>query len=237
MKIARDEEKERWLLDRVKGWLNRHPRSGIHVSDLLYPRKTYWRRVDPKPMTDVEAGYFIAGQGHHFIVEAIIEGDKKGKGADAGTHEWEGIYYSPDSRLQLDPTEFKTSRAKYGPKNDDEETLLKEYVLYLKQLFPYMAIEGRTKGNLIILYLNLKNKELNKTVPQFRWYTVELTPEEIEQWRTKLKIAKARLETAIAANDHKALPLCPPFMCIDCLWKKKCDPKNTDPKKEKEVKA
>ena len=63
------------MYKKVKAWLTKRPRSqdGWHVSDLLYPRKAYFQRLDPKPMTDVQAGYFIAGHGHHHVVEAILK--------------------------------------------------------------------------------------------------------------------------------------------------------------------
>lgn len=74
MKIARDKTIERKILDKIKEHLSRAPRSQDkwHVSDLLYPRKAYWQRVDPQPMTDLQALYFLAGRAHHGILEACL---------------------------------------------------------------------------------------------------------------------------------------------------------------------
>jgi hypothetical protein len=238
MNIERDIEREREVYDKVKAWLTRFPRVELHVSDLQYPRKAYFQRIDPKPLSDEQAGYFIAGHGHHYMIEAIIDPEKgrkkkgdKEKGSDSGTYDFDGLKYSPDIRLPT-VTEFKTSRAQYGPKNDEKATLLKEYKQYLKQLLMYMAIEDEGIGHIVILYLRLKNKKLNKSVPTFRVYKVTATDQEREVIRDKIRAAKALLEKALESKDHKALSLCPSFMCLDCPWKKQCDPKNTAPKKE-----
>lgn len=235
MHIQRDIEKERWVYDRVKAWLNRHPRNGIHASDLLYPRKAYFQRKDPQPTTDTQAGYYIAGHGHHYIIEAIIDDTKSKHGhSDSGTREWEGVFFSPDIRLNLAIGEIKTSRAKYGPKDDaDEAWLKKEYKLYLKQLYIYQAIEDVEEGYLIVFYLNLKQPKINKTVPTIRVFKTVVSAEERVMIREKVKAAKAKLETALVSNDHRQLELCPSFMCFDCPWAKACDPKHTKPKGEK----
>ena len=67
MIIKRSKEMERKVLDKIKAHLERAPRSldKWHVSDLLYPRKSYFQRIDPKPMTDLQAMYFLAGRAHH----------------------------------------------------------------------------------------------------------------------------------------------------------------------------
>ena len=75
MDLTRNQANEKWIVERVKTYLNKQPRGdGVHVSDLVHPRKAYWKKIDPRPMTDDEAGYFVAGRGHHEVIEAIIEG-------------------------------------------------------------------------------------------------------------------------------------------------------------------
>lgn len=223
MNIERKLGYERWLLDTVKTWLQAQPRAeGIHVSDLLYPLKAYWKRMDPQPMTDDEAGYFVAGQGHHFVLESIIAGAEKTGKADGGTHEWEGIYYSPDLETPH-PLEIKTSRARFGPKSEGQRTLASEYEHYLKQLKSYMAIRNDPVGDLLVFYLALQRSEEDKrTRPEFRWYRVELTSEELAQTRDLLRVTKADLEEALAHQDPRALAACPTWLCRGCAWATKC---------------
>jgi len=223
MKITRQAKYERWLLDKVKTWLQAQPRNpGIHVSDLLYPRKAYWKRIDPKPMTDAEAGYFIAGQGHHFILEAVIEGSKKVGKADAGSHEWEGIYYSPDIRTPH-PQEIKTTRSRTGPNTETERGYRAKYEHYLEQLKAYMAIENDPKGSLVVFYLNMEVGDGTKrTTPTFRWYDVTLTPAELGETRDKLLDTKKLIEHAVKRKDPKNLPVCPEWMGFNCPWRDKC---------------
>ena len=103
MKIQRSKKMERKVLDKIKEHLSRAPRSldKWHVSDLLYPRKSYFGRVDPQPMTDMQAMYFTAGRAHHEIIEAMLGPKRKWKFGDlmflAGLVEGEG-HFHVDSR-------------------------------------------------------------------------------------------------------------------------------------------
>ncbi len=223
MEITRKPGYEVWLLDKVKTWLQAQPRAeGIHVSDLVYPLKGYWRRVDPQPISDAEAGYFVAGQGHHYVLEAIIGGSEKVGKADGGTYEWEGIYYSPDIETPS-PVEIKTSRARFAPKSEAHRSLATEYATYLKQLTAYMAIRNQTQGDLIVFYLNLQNSERDKrSTPRFRWYRVELTEEELAHARHTLLVIKQDLEQAVSWKDPSALQPCPDWLCRSCVWATKC---------------
>ena len=224
MNIVRAPKMERWLLDGIKAWLNAQPRAkGIHVSDLLNPRKAYWQAVDPRPMTDPEAGYFVAGQGHHFVIESILEKAKQAQRADAGTYEWRGIYYSPDV-LSPHPLEIKTTRSRYGPKSDSPRGLLAEYETYLKQLKAYCAIREDGRGDLLVFYLNLEDKTTGRTVPTFQWYTISLSPQEIGQIQAELLGSKKALEKAQKTKKYRALPRCPLWLCRGCQWLKQCQP-------------
>lgn len=221
MRILRDQAGERWLLDKIKAWLEAQPRGeGYHVSELLYPRQAYWKRVDPQPMSDRNAGYFVAGLGHHYILEAIIEGSKKVGKADAGSHQWKGIYYSPDIRTPH-PEEIKTTRAKYGPKMESERGYLAEYEHYLKQLTAYMALDGDQSGGLLVFYLNLE-QENKQSYPAIRRYAVRMTLTELAQRREELLQTKALLAKAIRQKKPGILPACPAWMARNCPWAAKC---------------
>lgn len=205
------------VYEKVIAWLTRRPRSqdAWHVSDLQYPRKAYWGRIDPKPITQLQAGYFIAGIGHHNVVEAILgpRNNKKHR-ADAGEFMKEGIYFSPDLRLPY-PLEFKTSRAEFEPYD-----LEKGYSGYLQQLKMYMALMNSTKGALLVFFLVLKEGRRKK--PAFRFYKVTCTKEELTKELVQIKALSKKLTAAVKAKDQKLVPACPKWMCGDCPWNKEC---------------
>src|SRR5215510_8151345 len=102
MKVIRSKEMEAWAIKKIIAHLEARPRSdkGWHVSDLLYARKTFWRRVDPKPMTTEEALYFVAGHGHHNILEACLGKREDNGRSDSGEYEKHGLLFSPDMRMK-----------------------------------------------------------------------------------------------------------------------------------------
>jgi hypothetical protein len=229
LKVVRNEKKEAKYLADIKAWLGKRPRSkeGWHVSDLLYPRKTFWRHLKPLPLTDEEALYFVAGHGHHHVLEAILGpkvAAKDGKGrTDAGEFEKHGILFSPDMRSPH-PIEIKTSRAKYI--KADREAPKAVYEGYLKQLGSYQGLMGSKAGELLVLFLNAvkDGAEKWKTKPQLRLYDVTIDPDErkkIVGWI--LKRAKM-LTAAIKKKKVAELPLCPTWLCRDCTYFKACKP-------------
>ena len=227
MEIKRSQKMERMILDKIKAHLNRAPRSldKWHVSDLLYPRKSYWQRKDPQPMTDTQALYFTAGRAHHGILEAALGKWEKPKGdrVDAGEFEKLGIYYSPDLRMPY-PWEIKTSRSEYEPKN-----LAKGFEGYLKQLHKYQACMDNNHGGLLVLFLGLKQGW--RKVPEIRFYTVKMTDKERKAEVENIKRLVKALNTAVKTEKHDKLELCPAWMCKDCPWAEKCKPWLQDPKR------
>jgi hypothetical protein len=228
MKIARSKKMERKALDAIKAFLSRAPRSvdKWHVSDLLYPRKSYFGRVDPKPMTDLQALYFIAGRAHHGILEACLGPRKRHKRADAGEFQKHGIYYSPDLRMPY-PWEIKTTRSQYEPKKGEEK---KRYDNYLHQLNMYQAMDETDKGGLLLLYLGLRSGYSFK--PALRFYKVIFDAKDRAKKLAWMKSMAAKLSKAVKTRVHKALPLCPKYMCTDCPWFKQCKPWLDDPKRK-----
>ncbi len=222
MKIRRSEKMERKILDKMKEYLTRAPRSqdNWHVSDLLYPRKAVLGRLDPQPMTDLQAMYFIAGRAHHGILEACLGPRKKPgeKRADAGEYTGpDGIYYSPDLRMPY-PWEIKTSRSEYTPKD-----LEKGFEGYLKQLHQYQACMKDDRGGLLVFYLGLKDGRWKR--PAIRFYQVLLTAKERAAKILWMKKTAALMTKAKKSKDVSKLDLCPAWMCRECPWfKKKCKP-------------
>ena len=221
MKIVRSKEFERKILDKMKEYLSRAPRSqdAWHVSDILYPRKSVLNRVFPQPMTDLQAMYFIAGRAHHGILEAALGPRKHHGRADAGEYFKHGIYYSPDLR-QPWPWEIKTSRSEYEPKPENYE---KRYDGYLKQLSQYQACMEDDRGGLLVFYLGLKNGR--RKLPALRFYKVTMTPAERKKTIAHMKATSEAMTEAIKTKSVQKLELCPRFMCTDCpFYKKQCKP-------------
>lgn len=229
MEIRRSKKMERKILDKIKEHLSRAPRSQDkwHVSDLLYPRKSVMQRLDPQPMTDLQALYFTAGRAHHGILEAALgKWDKKAHEqarADAGEFMKHDIYYSPDLR-QPWPWEIKTSRMEYEPRDYE-----KGYDGYLKQLSQYQACMEDDRGGLLVLFLGLRNGR--RKLPALRFYKVLMSAQERAKKLLWMKKTAAAMTAAQKKKDVSELDLCPKFMCGDCPWFKKCKPWKKDPKR------
>jgi hypothetical protein len=229
IRVDRDQEAESTLTARVREWLSRGSESraaGWHASDLLEPLKAYWRRREPLPLTDRDAGIFLVGKVLHAFILAAVDGRPSVDltASDEGS-QWDealGIHYSPDRREGVRPgtlAEIKTSRSLYEPRT------VKDLETYTEQLLVYMACEQRTAGELWVLYLNAKDTS-GKTAPAFRVYRVVVTPETLSEVRQKLQARKALLEEAVASGDPTALPLCAEWKCHPerCGWWESCRP-------------
>ena len=236
MKVTRDKKGEADSLKKIKVWLNRRPRStkGFHVSDLLDPRKTFWGRVKPLPMTDKQALFFVAGHGHHNVLEAILGPKQKLAGkSDAGEFEKHGILFSPDMRFKTGPVEIKTSRAMYI-KADEEQDPIDVYKGYLKQEGSYQALMGSRTGKLLVLFLGavLDKADKWKKTPQLRQYNVIVEPVEQKKIVASLLQRAKNLTAAIKKKKWADLPLCDDWKCRDCGWFKDCKPWLQDSKRK-----
>jgi hypothetical protein len=204
MNIIRSPERTTEVLDMIRVTFQK-PREGIHLTDLLYPRRAYWQRVRPLPLTDTEIQYFLAGRGHedamHRITGLVHVGDR----------DWNGIKYGIDF-YDGHPVEMKTRR-RWLAEEGQEATV---YDTYLNQLKGYCAVENMTTGELWIWSLVEKQGEY-ATAPKYVAYMVEFTPEELEAERNRMIGGKDQLENAISAMSCSKLPICPTWMCVKKL--------------------
>lgn len=255
MKIIRSKDDEDRIYDKTRAYLNSRPRSvdKLHVSDLLYPRKAFFQKTDPKPISNLQVCYFTAGRAHHEIIEACFKekpkvhwwkravdaakaelkkgskiSDKPPKSTtDSGEHERFGVLFSPDMIWNKVPVEIKTSRMQREPASDD---YAEKYSGYLKQLKMYMALMDSARGGLMVFFLGLKNGW--RFIPEFRFYKVRLSSLELKHTLRDIKEGAAKLNKALRTKQHRRLELCPSFMCNDCVWFKKCAPWKLDPKRK-----
>lgn len=225
--VTRNRGAEADLLLKARAWVTREERApGIHATDVLDPRKAFWSKVDPKPLSDRLAMTFFVGK----MLHAFVLGDSKGAPdapTDAGSFKSEelGITYSPDVvKPDGNVAELKTSRSFQEPKSLDDIRH------YLEQLLVYMAATDTTVSELWVLYLNLRDST-NRTAPEFRVYGVSLTQGVLDGVKAQVKTAVERLGSALmgyATNPdaYRMLPLCREWMCNrrGCDWFDVCRP-------------
>ena len=73
--LTRELDREKRLYEVLREAFTRDTRDGVHLTDLLNPRQTYWRQLDPQPITDAEIGFFSGGRGHEDAVGKLLVKD------------------------------------------------------------------------------------------------------------------------------------------------------------------
>jgi hypothetical protein len=203
MKIKRNLSILEWMTNEIQNNLGTETREGIHLSDLLVPRKKFWQIQKPMKATLKEISYWTSGNA---VEDKLLKAIGYNKGE---TKQWEGIFYTADTFLGNIPCEVKSRRRWLAEEGEEERV----YEHYLKQLKGYCAIENSTKGWLIVLSLMEKTDETGKTEPKWMPYDVDFTPEELEEERGRLIQTKEALGNALRVLNHKDLPPCPDWMC------------------------
>lgn len=183
-------------------------REGIHVSDLVYCiRKAAFRKLQPKPLTEVQFSYFLAGRGHHETIQFISNAEPEKE------IEWNGIKGSIDLLADSVPVEIKTTRSF---KRDIPPH-------YIRQLSYYCAMLEKTEGRLLILYLTPNVNHRNEPEEMIKTYAIK--------FRDLEKIKKELLESAHqlqAALDEKNVNLAPAvreedaWQCKSCEYAEEC---------------
>lgn len=226
---ARKEE-EAALYESARKWiLGGERQEGIHASDLLMPRKGYWRHKDPQPLADREVGLFLVGRVlHSFILHDQKEGVPSTTPnldtTDEGScyDEELRLWYSPDKVRNNKIIEVKTSRSMYEARGvDDLDT-------YIPQVLIYLACTRLTEGEIWVLYINARDGE-GRTAPAFRVFRVSIDPKHLGGLRHRVGSAVKSLELAIEsveAAPWRSLPLCPEWACRPayCAWWGTCQP-------------
>lgn len=201
MEIKRNQSIEDWAMGEIQNNWGSETREGIHLSDLLAPRKKYWQTIKPMKPSLKEISYWTSGNA---IEDKFLKAIGYGKGE---TREWQGIFYSPDTFFNF-PAEIKTRRRALAKEGEEAQV----YDHYLKQLKGYCAVEGKQKGWLIVLSLAEK-QDNNKTMPEWRYYDVMFTQEELGEERQRLINMWTLLCDSIIRKVHGLLPECPQWMC------------------------
>ena len=231
--VDRNKTAEANLIEKSRKWLEKDSkdRKGIHASDLLDPRKAYYDKINPQPLSNRLVGLFFVGKVlHAFFLSALTGEDGVNWKSDGGsTVDKElGFSYSPDWKdkhfTPAIPGELKTSRSKYEQSKSD-------LALYLEQEMIYQAAENSEDGRLVVLMLNLPapRGEGWGTYPQYRAYDIHVSKTDLKKYRTQLIAVRKLLQAALKSNkskDIKKLPLCREFKCgkSQCPHYSKCKP-------------
>jgi hypothetical protein len=223
--IVRNPKREALVLDQIRASFTAEgPRAGVHLSDLLSPRRSFMQRAHPLPPTNAEVLYWLAGRGHEDALGRVaglvitpqrfwfVEGDTI---ADECAPErlMEAISFRPDFEFgSLVPGEFKTRRSNLAEAGEEAV----KYESYLEQLRGYSAIRRNNYALLLVLSL-LEGRKNNdpkaKTEPALAVYDVFFTDEELEATRVWLEERRDAFVEALRAGNHTILPLCKDWMC------------------------
>ncbi len=211
MEIAKSNKVKNFVIDKLRQSFS-EDRKGIHLTDLMYPMKAYWRFINPLLPSEVETLYFIAGKAHETELLERIEL------CHSPDYEKHGIYFSPDTESIVNingeemfiPWEIKTMRRGRVV----EDNIAEEFGNYIEQLKGYCALLDKNVGILCIFYL-VKKIDNFRTRPDIDIYIVTFTDEELKEHLDKLLTIRNDLMIAIDSKNREGLAYCPEWMCVD----------------------
>ncbi|MGH9910302.1 MAG: hypothetical protein ACRD32_06640 [Nitrososphaerales archaeon] len=214
--MDRNKKAEENLINKSRLWLEKDSkdRTGIHASDLLDPRKAYYDKVNPQPLSNRMVGLFFVGKVLHAFFLSALTGETgvnwKSDGGSTIDKEL-GFSYSPDWCKDGIPGELKTSRSKYEQSKSDLGG-------YLEQLLIYMVGKKSEEGRLVVLLLSLPapRGEGWGTYPQYRAYNVHISKADLAKYKSQLIATRKLLVQALKTNkrsDIAKLPLCRTYKC------------------------
>lgn len=221
LNVRRIEKGEKFLNEKARAWVeaqggDRSKEALLHASDCLDPRLAYYQRKNPKPIPDRLVPIFMVGRILHAFMICAVEGKTFDLAADGGSHVSKklGITFSPDMYFNKRVREIKTSRSFYEPQGPDDLSL------YCEQLLIYLAGTNTTKGDLWVLYMNIKGG------PAFRVYEVAITPEDLKRVQNEIATITAVFAKAFKDKKPALLPLCRSFKCgpKECAYWETCKP-------------
>jgi hypothetical protein len=209
-RIDSDPETNTRLLDNLSALYSKI-RHAIHVSDLtLCMRQAAFRKLKPKPTTELDLGYYLAGNGHHTVLEALHGAEREVERA------WEQVHAHFDL-LDRVPTEIKTTR----------DFSRRIHGHWIRQLAYYCVIENTNIGKLIVLFLfprRRTNKDSNPNMIE----TYTITFHDLETIRSELLERRDILSKALEARDPGLAPGVKDdqdckWLCRNCAYRAECE--------------
>jgi hypothetical protein len=185
-----------------------------HVSDLVFPRRSWLSVRHPKPLTDEDLLYFTAGRAHHEIIEKML--------ATNATREvrvtYEGVIGSVDVMENGVPIEVKTTRVSvpYTTTTVPSHFVL-QLACYAAMLNPDAPVGD---GKLLIFYLGVKDREKHvwRKLPQLTSF--DIGDIDLVKVRSLMLARKALL----GKDTIPSTETCNSRLCPVCKWyKDPCD--------------
>ena len=208
-KIEENTAQAEAVVSHVRGYLSQ-PRKGIHISDLLFLRRAYFSRKHPEiELTEEEIGRFIAGRGHHQIIQAMTASPEFRE----VPIEWSGISGHIDIYKEV-PVEIKTTRAMKVARKEE----LSPH--YIEQLGMYCALVHINRGQLLLLHLGIREAGKQGMAPKLVVYDVYF--DDLNAIRREMLVRKTALEKALGEDDPRDLEPCPEWMCDGCKYVEFC---------------
>jgi len=210
MEITKDDSIKQWAIVEIQNNWGTDSREGIHLTDLLTPRKKFWSII--KPMKPAVRDILTWLPGIH-VESRLRDALRIQKGEQKV---WNEIYYTPDFFFNF-PVELKSRRRNLAAEGNEQE----DYDWYIRQVRGYCAVEDVRQGWLIVLSFVQKVDQSRKTEPALEFYRLEFTDDELIEERHRLTKTANLLETVIeewivsdhTLDNHDLLPACPSWMC------------------------
>lgn len=179
------------------------PRSEVHVSDLTWClRQSFFRRVNPKPLTLKSLQYMSDGARRHNAVQEALDVE-----CEVEVERF-GIVGHIDVLLDA-PLEFKSTRA---------VSALPEH--YFKQLGFYAVLKRSNYAYLVVQRVNCVDGQ-----DPWEFYRVEWNDDELLRIEDELKLKSRLLREAFVFHDPSKLPKIDDstsWKCKSCLYRDEC---------------
>lgn len=192
-------QKENAKRDKQKLW---------HVSDLVFPRKTYFELLQGRKITDEAIGYWFTGVAFHAELQRILGIENAEKEVTKG-----GVIAHIDhfDRVLL---EIKTSRKWTVP--DDPEPH------YIRQAGYYASMTMVTEPKIVVIYPTAgrtwDGKE-SSTVEVAAW-TLMFSKGDLHEIEDDMAITQDEITKAVKTKDPSNLPPVPAWLLKDYIPKK-----------------
>jgi hypothetical protein len=210
-RIESDPETNTRLLDNLSTLYSK-TRHAIHVSDLtLCMRQAAFRKLKPKPTTETDLGYYLAGNGHHTVLESLHGAEREVE------RTWQEVHAHFDL-LDKVPTEIKTTRG----------FSRRIHAHWIRQLAYYCVIENTNTGKLIVLFLFPRRRTKGNDSNGGMIETYTITFRDLETVRSELLERRDILSKALEARDPGLAPGVKDdedckWLCRNCAYRVECE--------------
>jgi len=187
-------------------------RVGIHLTDLICPRLTYFRKVNGDELDERDVVFYALGSGEGEVIEQLL-----GRKSEIMIIK-DGIIHTVDSLTFEDedmvPVEIKTTRSERAEKVED---VVRPH--YLFQLGAYCSALSVRTGILIVLMLNLARVKV---------FRVTYSDRELQEIRGEILRRRDLLIKGLEERDPTIVPsvMNDPdlnWKCDNCRFREECE--------------